>query len=189
VSTPFGQLEITRLLVQWRNGDKQAESKLMEVLYPILRAKAQLELRCAAHLISLSATELAHEAYLRLIDQRGTAENRTHFLAIVSRVMRRVLVDLLRVRNAEKRGGDIERVTLQLTGEVGEVSAADTIDWFALEQALTALEKRDPIAANIVEMRYFGGMTIQEVAGQLRIAESSVSRHWEFARAWLHRRI
>ena len=110
------QTDITELLAQWHHGDKQAEQRLMEVLYPVIRAMAQQELHNATFQLSLSATDLAHEAYLRLIDQRGAAQNRSHFLAITSRVMRRVLVDLLRARSADKRGGGMERVTMELSG-------------------------------------------------------------------------
>jgi RNA polymerase sigma factor (TIGR02999 family) len=189
VSPSPDQIGFTALLARWRAGDKLAEQELMDVLYPLLRAKAQLELQGASFRLSLSATDLAHEVYLRLIEQRAPAENRLHFLAIASRVTRRVLVDLLRARAAEKRGGGVDRVSLELTGEAAEVSVADTIDWLALEQALTTLDKRDPVAASIVEMRYFGGMSNGEVAAQLQIGLSTVARHWEFARAWLHRRI
>jgi RNA polymerase sigma factor (TIGR02999 family) len=183
------QTDITGLLALWRNGDKHAEQRLMEVLYPILHSMAHQELRSAAFRLTLSATELAHEAYLRLINQRVAAENRTHFLAITSRVMRRVLIDLLRARTADKRGGGVERITLELSGEAGAVAADEGIDWLALEQALTSLEQRDPIAARIVEMRYFGGMTTDEVASEMQIGVSTVGRHWQFARAWLHRRV
>jgi RNA polymerase sigma factor (TIGR02999 family) len=183
------QTDITELLAQWHDGDKQAEQRLMEALYPVIRSMAHQELHNAAFQLSLSATDLAHEAYLRLIDQRSEVQNRSHFLAITSRVMRRVLVDLLRARSADKRGGGLERVTMELSGEAGAVAAESGIDWLELEQALTSLEKRDSIAARIVEMRYFGGMSTDEVANEMQIGLSTVGRHWEFARAWLHRRL
>ncbi len=185
----MGEDEITGLLQRWGKGDKQAEQQLIDTLYPVLRSIAQREIRGAGYRLSLRATELVHEAYLRLCSQRTTWNNQSHLLAIASHVMRRVLVDLLRARSAEKRGAGLERITLQPGGPADEVAQEDIIDWLELEQALTKLEERDDTAARIVEMRYFGGMNNDEVALQLGIGVATVVRHWQFARAWLHRRL
>ncbi len=181
--------EITGLIERWRHGDKAVEQRLMETLYPVLRTIAQREIHRAGYRMSLRATELVHEAYLRLCDQRTMWDNQSHLLAIASFVMRRVLVDLLRARSAEKRGSGMERITLQPGGPADDVAQEDNIDWLELEQALTTLEVRDNMAARVVEMRYFGGMNNDEVAVQLGVGTATVVRHWQFARAWLHRRL
>ncbi|MEO8673846.1 MAG: ECF-type sigma factor [Tahibacter sp.] len=181
--------EITVLLNRWRNGDKAAESRLIELLYPALRQIAQRALRPSAHQISLRATELVHEAYLRLHGQRSQWSSREHFLAISARVTRYVLIDLIRERDAQKRGAGVEMITLQLDDDSEIATDSDRIDWLALEQGLQQLETRDAIAGRIVELRYFGGLTNAEVATVLDIGVATVVRHWKFARAWLHRRL
>jgi len=189
VSIPLDETDISALLAKWRTGDKQAEQTLMAVLYPALRAIAHRAIRPSAHQLSLRATELAHEAFLRLLDQRTHWENRTHFLGVASRVTRRVLIDLLREREAEKRGAGVDIISLELA-PADDVSAdGDRLDWMALEQSLQQLETRDPIAARVVELRYFGGLNNDEVADLLDIGVATVVRHWKFARAWLHRRL
>ena len=185
----LGIEEITDLLTRWRTGDKSAEQRLVDSLYPAMRSIAQREIRKAGYRVSLRATELVHEAYLRLCKTNLDWNDRSHLLAISSHVMRLVLIDLLRIKSAEKRGAGIERITLQPDGPADEVSNDDSIDWLELEQALTTLENRDSIAARVVEMRYFGGMNNDEVACHLGIGVATVVRHWQFARAWLHRRL
>jgi RNA polymerase sigma factor (TIGR02999 family) len=185
----LNQSDITGLLERWRAGDKSAETALLDAIYPHLRALAQQALRSTNYRLSLRATELVNEAYLRLLDQRAPFENRDHFIAIASSVMRRVLMDLLRARAAEKRGADIDRVSLELGGDGDQVASEDAIDWLALDEALTTLEQRDATAARVVELRYFGGFNNEEVAVELGMGVATIVRRWQFARAWLHKRL
>jgi RNA polymerase sigma factor (TIGR02999 family) len=182
---------ITALLAEWRGGDKSAEDRLMAALYPLLHGIAHRLLRPSGHRLSLRTTDLAHESFLKLAGQRADWASRTHFLGIAARVTRRVLIDLIREREAEKRGADIEMVSLDLEIDAdADIAAAESrIDWLALEQSLQQLESRDPIAARVVELRYFGGLNNDEVAESLDIGVATVVRHWKFARAWLHRRL
>jgi RNA polymerase sigma factor (TIGR02999 family) len=183
--------DVAALLARWRAGDKQAEQQLMNMLYPALRAIAHRLIKPVAHKLSLRATELAHEAYLRLGDQRTEWESRSHFLSIAARVTRRVLIDLVRERETEKRAADVEILSLELDPDLDADIAVENnrIDWLALEQSLRQLELRDPIAGKIVELRYFGGLNNDEVAAMLDLGVATVVRHWKFARAWLHRRL
>jgi RNA polymerase sigma factor (TIGR02999 family) len=182
-------LDITGLLGRWQDGDKSAEESLLAALYPHLRAIAQREIGAAGHRLSLRATELVNESYLRLVGQRSPYAGRNHFMAIASRVMRRVLVDILRAKTADKRGGGMDMLSLEPGGEAEQVAQEDSIDWLALEEGLVTLERRDTTAARVVELRYFGGLNNDEVAGELGVGVATVVRHWQFARAWLHRRL
>lgn len=181
--------DITQLLVRWRAGDKQAEATLMDELYPQLRAMAQQQLRGSNYRLTMRATELVNEFYIRLLDQRAPFESRRHFIAVASGVMRRVLVDLLRARAADKRGGNVDHVELSPGGEADQVATEYALDWLTLDEALTKLEQRDKIAARVVELRYFGGFNNDEVAEELGVGVATVVRHWQFARAWLHKRL
>ncbi|MBL8300961.1 MAG: sigma-70 family RNA polymerase sigma factor [Rhodanobacteraceae bacterium] len=182
--------ELKDWLRRSRNGDPGAEHRIAEALYPSLKSIAQRCLRPLAHRLSLRATDLTHEAYLRLVDQRTDWHGRAHFLGIAARVTRRVLIELIRERQAEKRGAGIDFVRLELEPDPGtDIAQESRIDWLQLEQALQQLEGRDPIAGRVVELRYFGGLNNDEVADVLDIGVATVVRHWKFARAWLHRRL
>jgi RNA polymerase sigma factor (TIGR02999 family) len=182
--------EITGLLERWRAGDDAARQSLLAKLYPVMRAVAQKELGGMLQRRStLRATDLAHEAYLRLLDQRNPGGNRGHFLAIVARVIRRVAVDLVRQRLAEKRGSQVEFVVLERTDDEPHANTNEELDLLSLDQALELLEKREPVAAQIMELRYFSGMTNDEVAEHLGIGVATVVRHWQFGRAFLYRRL
>jgi RNA polymerase sigma factor (TIGR02999 family) len=181
--------DITGLLVRWRGGDKAAESSLVDALYPQLRAMAQQQLRGNNYRLTMRATELVNEFYIRLLDQRTPYESRRHFIAVASSVMRRVLVDLLRARAADKRGGNHDHIELTPGGEAEQVAGDLVMDWLVLDEALTELQRRDKIAARVVELRYFGGFNNDEVALELGVGVATVVRHWQFARAWLHRRL
>ncbi|MEO8673866.1 MAG: ECF-type sigma factor [Tahibacter sp.] len=178
---------ITVLLQRWRAGDKAAETQLIDLLYPTLKQIAQRALGTPGHQLSLCATELAHEAYVRLAGQQSLFVDRQHFLAVCARVTRNVLIDLMRERKSEKRGGQVERISLDDGLEVAD--EASRIDWYALEQGLQRLETRDANAAQVVELRYFGGLSNEEVAGLLDVGVATVQRRWAFARAWLHHRL
>lgn len=182
--------QVTELLDRWRSGDRAAEADLMKHLYPALRAMAQREVGSAgAGKLTMRATDLAHEAYLRLIDQRSPWQNRAHFLAVAGRTIRRVAVDLVRQRQAEKRGALVDFVTFDWQDEKGQPSGEDTLDLLALDQALESLAQRDAVAAQVVELRYFSGLNNDEVAEVIGCGVATVVRHWRFGRAWLHSRL
>jgi RNA polymerase sigma factor (TIGR02999 family) len=183
--------EINDWLQRWQAGDREAEQRLIAALYPALKAIAQRSIRPLSHQLSLRATDLAHEAYLRLAGQRADWQGRAHFLGIASRITRHVLIDLVRERQTEKRGGGLQIISLDIAlDRDGDAPAESSpIDWLQLEQALQQLEGRDPIAGRVVELRYFGGLNNDEVAQLLAVSVPTVVRHWKFARAWLHRRL
>lgn len=183
--------EINDWLQRWQAGDREAEQRLIAALYPALKAIAQRSIRPLSHQLSLRATDLAHEAYLRLAGQRADWQGRAHFLGIASHVTRRVLIDLVRERQTEKRGGGLQIISLDIAPDRdGDAPVQSSpVDWLQLEQALQQLEGRDPIAGRVVELRYFGGLNNDEVAELLAVSVATVVRHWKFARAWLHRRL
>ena len=175
------------LLRAWREGDETALEALMPLVHDELRRIAR---RClygerANH--SVQATELVNEAYLRLVDvQHVDWQNRTHFLAMSARLMRRVLVDLARSKGADKRGGGAVRVTLDEAAIGGVAPDADVI---RLDDALQALAALDDRKSRVVELRFFGGLTVEETAIALEVSSKTVLRDWEFARAWLQREL
>ena len=175
------------LLRAWREGDETALEALMPLVHDELRRIAR---RClygerANH--SVQATELVNEAYLRMVDvQHVDWQNRTHFLAMSARLMRRVLVDLARSRDADKRGGGAVRVTLDEAAIGGIAPDADVI---RLDDALQALAALDDRKSRVVELRFFGGLTVDETALALEVSSKTVLRDWEFARAWLQREL
>ena len=157
--------DVTALLLQWRDGKTEALASLLPVVYAELRRVARARLRTERPGHSLQTTELVHEVYLRLVDlDRMTLNNRAHFFALASRLMRQVLVDDARRRNAEKRGGDVTMVSL---GDASPVAPAVAVDILALDEALGALEALDPRLCRVVELKFFGGLTIEEAATAL----------------------
>lgn len=176
--------QFTTWLSAWRQGDLAARDRLVDAVYPELRAIAQRQLggERAGH--TLQATALVNEAYLRLGGlQRIELQDRVHFIHLAARVMREVLVDHARRRAAHKRDGG-ERVSI--TGIDVPDGDDDGIDVEALDGALAALERFDAEKAKIVELRYFGGLTIEETAEALGSSPATVKRHWQVARSWLH---
>ncbi len=175
----------SQLLERVSAGDAQAASRLMPLVYDELRRLAAGYLRRERKGQTLQPTALVHEAYLRLI---GPGDHpwagRTHFLAIAALSMRQVLVDRARRRAAAKRGGDARRLTLDDT-ILAAAPAGDAIDLVALDDALTRLEALDPLQARIVELRYFGGLTVEETAAAVELSPATVKRHWTLARAFL----
>jgi RNA polymerase sigma factor (TIGR02999 family) len=175
---------ITQLLIAWSDGRREALDDLMPIVYADLRrvAAGYMRRETAGH--ALQPTALVHEAYVRLVDQKQVKwRNRAHFFGVAAVLMRRILVDHARRRRAEKRGGDWERVTL-----AGDEVATDThkeIDVLALDEALQRLAEFDPQQARIVELRYFGGLTIEETAEIVGISAATVVREWRIAKAWL----
>jgi len=180
--------EVTVLLRAWREGDETALAELLPLVHDELRRIARRCLRGERANRSVQATELVNEAFLRLVDvQHIDWQDRTHFLAMSARLMRRVLVDLARSRRADKRGGGAVRVTLS-DAERGGALAPDT-DMIRLDDALHALAILDDRKCRVVELRFFGGLTVDESAAALQVSSKTVLRDWEFARAWLQREL
>ena len=178
---------MTELLVAWRNGDRTALDKMMPLVYEELRRLAHLYMgrERAGH--TLQTTALVNEAYLRLIDQRRVEwQNRAHFIAIASRLMRQILVEHARGRHAAKRGGG--QFVLSLSEADCFIPRGD-VNLIALDEALQRLEAVDPQKSRVVELRYFGGLTIEEAAEALGISAATIKRDWTMARAWLRREI
>jgi RNA polymerase sigma factor (TIGR02999 family) len=177
---------ITQLLVDWSNGDQSALDELMPLVYAELRRIAGRYMRHENPGHTLQTSALINEAYLRLVDQRGVHwQNRAHFYGVAARLMRRILVDHARSRTRVKRGGGARPVDL---GQVAIVSeqAAQVV---ALDDALRSLADMDPRKSQIVEMRFFGGLTTEEVAEVLKVTPRTVEREWRKAKAWLHQAI
>jgi len=180
-------LNITHLLKEWSDGDERALDKLTPLVYEELRRQASRYLRRERRGHSLQTTALINEAFLRLIDARDVHwQDRAHFFAIAANLMRRVLVDHARRRDAEKRGGSALRLTL----DEGLAVAKETdVDLLAIDEALDRLAKIDPQQARVVELRFFSGLTVDETAVALGVSPKTVKRDWSVARAWLCREI
>jgi RNA polymerase sigma-70 factor, ECF subfamily len=179
--------DITQLLLAWRNGDKAALDALVPVVHAELRRIARHYMRGQREGHTLQTTALVNEAYLRLIDSsRVNWQNRAHFFAISAQLMRRVLVDFARAKNSQKRGGDRVQITLD---ENIETPLEKQTDLVALDEALDNLAKLNGRQSQIVEMRYFGGLSEEEIAETLQISTRTVRRDWNVARAWLYREI
>lgn len=177
--------EVTGILQEWRSGDKSAAERLFPLVYDELKRQARKYLSRERSDHTLQPTALVHEAYLRMVDQTiVTAENRAHFFAIASRVMRQILVDHARKHKSEKRGGAAQRFSVEDIDILPEQSAADLLE---LDDALKKLETLDERKCRVVDMRFFGGMKESEIAEALGVAEKTVRRDWQFAKLWLFR--
>jgi RNA polymerase sigma-70 factor, ECF subfamily len=175
---------ITQLLIAWSDGRHEALEDLIPLVYDDLRRIAAGYMRREAAGHPLQPTALVHEAYVRLIDQRQVKwRNRAHFFGVAAGMMRRILVDQARRRRAEKRGGHWERVTL--SDVEAAVDGPDEVDVLALHDSLGRLAAFDPQQERIVELRYFGGLTIEETAEVVGISPATVVREWTIAKAWL----
>ena len=179
--------EVTLLLQRWRDGDEAALDDLMPIVYEALRQLAHRHLQHERAGHTLSTTALVHEAYLNLVGQAAlTLQNRGHFFAIASRVMRRVLIWYARRRNAEKRGAG--QPALPLDG-VSLATSMKVDELLALDQAMARLEAMDERLCRVVECRFFGGLSVQETGDALGISPATVKRDWQTARAWLRREL
>jgi RNA polymerase sigma factor (TIGR02999 family) len=179
--------DITGLLVEWGKGDKAALDRVIPLVYEELRRLARRQMRGERTGDTFQTTALVHEAYVRLVDyERIQPRDRAHFLGIASQAMRRILIERARSRNAAKRGSGGQRVSLDEIADVSDERAADLI---ALDEALKNLVTFDPRKAQIVELKYFGGLTIEETAEVLEISTPTVEREWRTAKIWLHREI
>lgn len=178
--------EVMRWLDLWRAGDEAAYERLIPLVYDELHRLAGAQLRREAPGHSLQPTLLVHEAYIRLAGAEVDWQNRTHFLSVAARVMRRLLVEHARARGAEKRGGDGVRVTLS---DAVAATASDPVDVLALDQAMQRLQRFDDRSARVVELAYFGGLTYPEIGQLLNVSEATVDRDLRHARAWLKREL
>jgi RNA polymerase sigma factor (TIGR02999 family) len=179
--------DVTALLDEWTRGDRRALDRLLPLVYAELRRMAVRQLRNERAGHTLQPTALVHEVYLRLVDQRNVDwRNRAHFFGVAAQVMRRILVDHARRHNASKRGDGLPRVSMD---EAKEAAAPDGIPVLALDQALDRLAGMDAELARIVELRAFGGLTIEEAACVLKISPSTAKREWRTAKAWLTREL
>ncbi|MEM7583589.1 MAG: ECF-type sigma factor [Acidobacteriota bacterium] len=177
--------DVTELLAAWQAGREGAAEALFQRMYPWLRQIAARQLRHEGPAQTLDVTELLHEAYLKLEGvTRMDWKSRQHFLAIGARVMRRILVDRARMRQRDKRGAGATHLSLEGHLDVGEAETP-SLDLIALDHALGKLHEIDPLASRLVEVRYFGGMTVEESAAYLGIGRSTAVRTWQYARAWL----
>jgi RNA polymerase sigma factor (TIGR02999 family) len=177
---------VTELLVRWKAGDQEALEALVPLVYEELRDIARYHLQRERPGHTLQSAALVHEAYLRLLDQRPFAtENRAHFLAVASRLMRQILVDYARSHGAAKRGAD-RRVELDASLILPQEKSTDLV---ALDDALNDLATLDEQQGRIVEMRFFGGLATEEIADVLGVSESTVKRDWNVAKAWLTRQM
>jgi RNA polymerase sigma factor (TIGR02999 family) len=178
---------LTLLLTQMQQGDDSAGAKAIALVYSELHRIASRELRGERPGHLLQTTALIHEAYTRLIGSSGLEiQNRGHFFAVASQQMRRVLVDYARANNAQKRGGGAAKVSLE---QVQAGIDPRSIDLVALDESLHALESVDPRAAQVVELRFFGGYSDQEISQAIGVSVATVRRDWEFARSWLFDRM
>jgi RNA polymerase sigma-70 factor, ECF subfamily len=179
--------EITTLLASWSGGDEEALKSLVSVIYPEMRQIARKHLRSRAPGQTLESAALVNEAYLRLVRMRGIrCENRVHFFALCAQIIRRILVDHARYRSYAKRAGGLTPVPLkeELLG-----TRARGIEVLELHEALLSLAKIDPRKERVVELRFFGGLTVQETAEFLQISPETVSRDWKVAKVWLVREL
>jgi RNA polymerase sigma factor (TIGR02999 family) len=186
VSAPPRQ-EVTQVLVDWNKGDANAPDRLMPLVYEELRKLARNYLQRERSDHTLQATGLVHEAYLRLVDQSSMSwQNRAHFFGVAAQVMRRILVDHARAHRAEKRGGEREKIAFD---EALAPSDEKAVDLIALDDALQDLVTFDPRQSRIVELRFFGGLTNEEIGEVLEISPRTIKREWRLAKAWLRREI
>jgi RNA polymerase sigma factor (TIGR02999 family) len=183
----LGVHDVTGLLLAWRRGDIEALDRLVALVYDELRGVARRHLQREPPGHALQATALVHEVYLRLVDvDRLTLKNRTHFFAVAAKLMRQILVDHARRQHAEKRGGGITMVSVD---DVSPAAQPRSVDVLALDQALEALSELDARQSSVVELRFFGGLDIDEAAEALGISPATVEREWALAKAWLYRRL
>src|SRR5262245_14846415 len=178
---------ITELLVAWGHGDQGALDALVPLVQQELHRVAARQLAGERPGHILQPTALVNEVYLRLVDWHDVKwQNRAHFFGVAARIMRRILVDVARARNRAKRGGDAIQVSL---ADVGEVTLPATHDLVALDDALKTLETLDPRQSQVVELRFFGGLSLEEVAEALQVSVGTVRRDWSLAQAWLYREL
>jgi RNA polymerase sigma factor (TIGR02999 family) len=178
---------VTRLLLAWRAGDRSALDALVPLVHDELRRRARRHMRGERVDHTLQTTALINEAYLRLVDIRQVQwQDRAHFFAMAARVMRRVLIDHARLRGYRKRGGGAQKVSLDEAPNLAQERRKDLV---ALDEALTALEAVDLRKGRVIEMRFFGGLSVEETAEVLKVSGDTVMRDWRLAKSWLLREL
>ncbi|HKG60423.1 MAG TPA: sigma-70 family RNA polymerase sigma factor [Pyrinomonadaceae bacterium] len=181
------QHEITQLLAQWREGNQSALDDLYPLVYDELHRLARRYMSRERKGHTLQTTALINEAYVRLVDQKNVQwANRSHFFAISAQIMRRILIDHARRHQYAKRGGGARQVSLE---EAATVVPDQSEELLRLDEALKSLAEMDPRRSQVVELRYFGGLNNEEIAGVLHISENTVTRDWNMARAWLYQQL
>jgi RNA polymerase sigma factor (TIGR02999 family) len=189
-SPPLREGDVTDLLHRWQGGDAQALDVLTSLVYRELHRIAGRHIAGEHPGHTLQATALVHEAFLKLVDQRRVEwQNRAQFFNLAATLMRRILVDHARSSHRLKRGADIPKVSLDEGTAAGETGALDLADILTLDRALDELQALDPRQCQIVELRFFGGLTVEEIAGEMTISTGTVKRDWTVARAWLYQRL
>jgi RNA polymerase sigma factor (TIGR02999 family) len=179
------QSEVTGILRDWSGGDARAPERLMPFVYDELRRLARAFLGREREGHTLQPTALVHEAYMRLVDQTQVQwQNRAHFFGVAAQMMRRILVDHARAHEAEKRGGEFQK--LSLDENLDAAGAARDVNLVALDDALNRLAEMDPQKSKIVELRFFGGLSVEETAEVLGVSAPTVKRQWRMAKAWLY---
>lgn len=185
-----GAEDLTKMLQHCCAGDKSREAELFGHIYPVLRGMARKQMQ-VNHGMTLQATDIAHDAFMRLLDQdKANWKTRAQFFAVASTIMRRVVIDYLRERAAIKRGGDVHKLSLDAMtdSDLPAAEQSDT-DWLKLDFVLNELEQFDAASARLVEMRYFMGMTVAEICAALNVSTSTIERQWRFTRAWLQQKL
>ena len=179
--------EITQLLAEWSDGNQSALDELYPLVYDELHKLARRYMSRERKGHTLQTTALINEAYVRLVDQRNVHwANRSHFFAISAQIMRRILIDHARRHAYAKRGGGARQVSLE---EAATVTSKTGSELIRLDEALNSLAEKDPRRSRVVELRYFGGLNNEEIAGVLHISENTVTRDWNMARAWLYQQL
>lgn len=187
MTRPTHQHQITQLLAEWSDGNQSALDELYPLVYEELHRLARRYMSRERKGHTLQTTALINEAYVRLVDQRNVHwANRSHFFAISAQIMRRILIDHARRYAYAKRGGGAQQVSLE---EVAIVAREQGSELVRLDEALKGLAKMDPRRCHVVELRYFGGLSNEEIAGVLKISENTVTRDWNMARAWLYQQL
>ena len=182
--------EITQILHSWRSGSREALEQLIPLVHRELSALASRQLAREWRHGRLQTTSVVNEAYMKLFDQRDVDwQNRGHFFAIAAQVMRRILVDHARRELREKRGGGVIHVALEDAAAVPQDAPVDAVDTLALNVALEKLEQLDPDQARVVELRFFGGLTVDETAAVLAVSPATIKREWAMAKSWLYREL
>ena len=179
---------VTQLLHDWQTGDRETFDRLISLVYDELRVIASRHLSHERHHQAIQTTALVNEAYMRLVGQRQVDwQNRAHFFAIAAKVMRRILVDDARWRLRQKRGGDAVTIAVEDLPPMPQGVVLDALDVIAVDRALKDLQQFDADQARIVELRFFGGLTVEETGAVLGISRATVEREWALAKGWLHR--
>ena len=188
MKTESSAVDITQLLQDWQRGDREALDRLMPLVYDELHLIATRHLARERRERTLQTTALVNEAYMKLVGQRKVDwQNRAHFFAIAARLMRRILIDDARRRQRDKHGGNSVRVDVEDAAVAAPVAPVDVLDLMELDRVLQELEALDPDQARIVELRFFGGLTVEETAAVVGSSPATVKREWAIAKGWLHR--